>query len=730
MVNFVNQLGQTKLRPSSASSLYDALNIAYLCENSTDAAIAVEALAPLSQSLFFARSKHTEARERLAQSIASNALMTFYVSPNGSDTTGDGSLGSPFASLPRAAEAARAIPNRKPGSVLVVARGGTYYMGGKSGGGALFLTSQDSNVSYAAYPGEIPILSGAMEFPPGSLTWSPAPSAPLSGTMQAIVPGVPQDQRALAWEKAHSGTPYSASRAGPPPLVSSLFLNGRRQVRARYPNGNPQDSSGICFSATQRPGEGCSGWSSCAVGSTGSQPAPGGVSVGYGPKRGSSPTFGCPQCHNSDSFHYTIYPPPADHPVYTSPLPGIGWGNTSVFSFWGSPFDRPSGVAIHSDCPENDFHWRSLNYSNPTNAVVHMFHSGLWGGWAFAVDNVTTTTTTNNNNNKNNNNDPSLSPVYQDFPVLSEPTRDGLALWLRADTLAAAGAKDGVRLSSWADTSSGKGLVAEQSAPQKQPIYVSSGTVGGAPAVRFLGAQVLGSEKGDFGSSTTQIAVVRDGGTTTDYCSGIFNVQGSMNSICTKRAEEPSGAPADDDPRPPGTPILATALDWNGSPADPGHRDLTGKSSVLSALYTPDSSFSFVGGCLELSVSNPGSSGKGFFVGSRNDEMGRYFKGDLVELLVYNRALNTTEHLAAVAYLNTKYGLESPKHCAPPPNPPSDVRINFGYGGFQEARGSGISGGQHFYIENVFEELDSPFVPTHTMKPPPSRSPIFPHQTL
>jgi len=34
--------------------------------------------------------------------------------------------------------------------------------------------------------------------------------------------------------------------------------------------------------------------------------------------------------------------------------------------------------------------------------------------------------------------------------------------------------------------------------------------------------------------------------------------------------------------------------------------------------------------------------------------------------------------------------------------------VNFGYGGYQEARGSGINAGQHFYIENVLEELDSP----------------------
>ena len=32
--------------------------------------------------------------------------------------------------------------------------------------------------------------------------------------------------------------------------------------------------------------------------------------------------------------------------------------------------------------------------------------------------------------------------------------------------------------------------------------------------------------------------------------------------------------------------------------------------------------------------------------------------------------------------------------------------LKMGYGGFQECRGSGI-GHQHYYVENIFEELDT-----------------------
>ena len=38
-------------------------------------------------------------------------------------------------------------------------------------------------------------------------------------------------------------------------------------------------------------------------------------------------------------------------------------------------------------------------------------------------------------------------------------------------------------------------------------------------------------------------------------------------------------------------------------------------------------------------------------VGTRNNELGRYFKGDIGELIVYPRALNATEQASVAAYL-------------------------------------------------------------------------------
>jgi hypothetical protein len=251
---------------------------------------------------------------------------------------------------------------------------------------------------------------------------------------------------------------------------------------------------------------------------------------------------------------------------------------------------------------------------------------------------------------------------------------------------------------------------------------VAKGWAGGLPAVRFAGAQVLAGSAG-LPSSSTMVAVVKDTGTTSAYCSGIFSTIGGLNSLCTERATAQSPAPTDDDPPAPGSSIVATALDWGGSPVTPGHRDLLNRPIVLSAIYGDSQSMAFVDGCLELEE-NPGNgaAGSGFYVGSRNDEDERYFVGDIAEILVYDRALNSSEHVALVSYLAQKWGFSAnlPKHCQGPPPPPHDVAINFGYGGYQEARGSGVNGGQHAYIENVFEELTARKYETRTLPHPPT----------
>jgi hypothetical protein len=125
----------------------------------------------------------------------------FYVSPNGDDDN-TGTFSDPFFSLQRARDAARTAV--KP--VTIFLRGGTYYMDS-----ALLLGPKDSGekdapVIYSAYKDEKPVLSGAVRL---ELRWTSYKGEIQQAKVPSLYTRYPQ-----------------------------LFVNGRRQILARYPNFN------------------------------------------------------------------------------------------------------------------------------------------------------------------------------------------------------------------------------------------------------------------------------------------------------------------------------------------------------------------------------------------------------------------------------------------------------------------------------------------------------------
>src|SRR5437899_8452900 len=126
-----------------------------------------------------------------------------YVSPAGRDSN-LGTKDRPLASLAAAQRMARS--RKSAGAVTVWLRGGTYYLPG-----TLVFTPEDSGtekapVTYAAFPGEEPVISGGTRL---RLTWTPY----RDGILMARVPaGLHSDQ---------------------------FFVNGKRQILARYPNYDP-----------------------------------------------------------------------------------------------------------------------------------------------------------------------------------------------------------------------------------------------------------------------------------------------------------------------------------------------------------------------------------------------------------------------------------------------------------------------------------------------------------
>jgi len=136
---------------------------------------------------------------------ASLAAIEIHVSPSGNDTN-PGTPDRPVASLHHAQELARAVATRE--TVTVFLREGTHYLKQP-----LVFTAGDSGtaqapVTYSAYGSEKPVLSGGLLLT--NLDWKPYKDIILQAQ-------VPEDLR-----------------------TDQLFVNGERQILARYPDVDPK----------------------------------------------------------------------------------------------------------------------------------------------------------------------------------------------------------------------------------------------------------------------------------------------------------------------------------------------------------------------------------------------------------------------------------------------------------------------------------------------------------
>lgn len=150
------------------------------------------------------RTKLAELALGLSLAAASACLcdaQPYFVSPAGSDAN-PGTLEEPFATLQRAQQAAR----EKHRNICL--RGGTYYLPA-----TLVLTAEDSGTSnspvvFENYQDEQPVISGGVRLK--NLDWQPY----TNGIFQAQLPADLQTEE--------------------------IFVNGERQIQARYPNFDPK----------------------------------------------------------------------------------------------------------------------------------------------------------------------------------------------------------------------------------------------------------------------------------------------------------------------------------------------------------------------------------------------------------------------------------------------------------------------------------------------------------
>eukprot|EP01060_Flectonema_neradi_P016246 TRINITY_DN2283_c0_g1_i15.p1 TRINITY_DN2283_c0_g1~~TRINITY_DN2283_c0_g1_i15.p1 ORF type:complete len:827 (+),score=196.14 TRINITY_DN2283_c0_g1_i15:61-2541(+) len=284
----------------------------------------------------------------------SDARNSWFVdTKRGSDAIGKGSIDSPWRSVTHALAHLPTMSDRR----TLFLREGTYYLNE-----TISLTAAHSKLTISAYISdkgtEKVTLSGAGGVVTG---WNCSNLLPDCKVYEAKV-DLPKRGENLA-----------------PEVVNQLFANGKRMIRAKYPNADPAVTEGHCFSKPQFANEKCN-WLTSTGGNTAQDPGRLVGSVALGPNRGNSPTVGCGKECNSTcaTFSFNIYDPPAGHPVYNKPLPGMGWNNNSLFSRFPSPFGRPADMGVaKGDLPRQ---WKK-----PSTGIVHTFHSLLWGGWMYRI---------------------------------------------------------------------------------------------------------------------------------------------------------------------------------------------------------------------------------------------------------------------------------------------------------------------------------------------------------
>ncbi|NQT15973.1 MAG: hypothetical protein HQ582_24675 [Planctomycetes bacterium] len=227
------------------------------------------------------------------------------------------------------------------------------------------------------------------------------------------------------------------------------------------------------------------------------------------------------------------------------------------------------------------------------------------------------------------------------------PVDDGLVLWLDAHDPDTLSPQSGGAISVWTDKS-GQGNHAKQVQPGSQPQYLSDG-FRGKPAIRFDGDDFLNLGRpasldfrpGDpftilvayrVSQKITGMFLAKGGGAAADRAYQLYLSQGKIGSITFGAMKEKSV--------PVGAGIAVQVCDgsratvhWGGEP------------------------------CFSFTVGD-GPSACDVLVGARRDGADntgvRYMlKGDVAEILVFNRALSEAEHNRLGCYLQKKHSLDA-----------------------------------------------------------------------
>jgi len=263
--------------------------------------------------------------------------ITLFVDANHGSDKQDGGQNSPLRSLSAALRLLRSLrPTdgsrrelaRYPATIYL--RQGMYFFPR----GPVRLDTLDSYVTIAAYREEEVVFSGGVDL--SAFRWRR-----WSRNKKVLVAHLPR----------HVCSTHSC--------FNELYVNGRRAIRARFPNANPEtqglwtiDHTGYIDDAAM-----------------------------WLPYRISEP-----------ALNVTMLVPRRPSPHFPFYQVGVG-GPASVFdpprSFWANQI-CPAGVtyAVPSGLQWHEKDWTNRTYSNPRTALVHAYHGWYWGNWIFEVSSI------------------------------------------------------------------------------------------------------------------------------------------------------------------------------------------------------------------------------------------------------------------------------------------------------------------------------------------------------
>lgn len=148
------------------------------------------------------------------------------------------------------------------------------------------------------------------------------------------------------------------SSQSPPLNFTTLFINNKRAVRARYPDGNPE-RMGLHTTPT--------GYVSNAEGWLPPKTYPPATNINI-------------ETPVRNGTHFPDFNLGIGGTVFNFKPPESYWGTTSPRGGGGSTYRITQGLQYSENEDFNNRTWK-----NPSTGVVHTFHCGHWGNWQFAV---------------------------------------------------------------------------------------------------------------------------------------------------------------------------------------------------------------------------------------------------------------------------------------------------------------------------------------------------------